>query len=648
MSSDTVTKSLAEIEVRNIGGINEASVTISSGVSVLTGRNATNRTSFLQAIMAGLGSKRSTLKGDATEGSATLTIDDETYTRTLTRTDSGVVFGGDPYLDDPEIANLFAFLLDNNEARRAVARGNDLRDVIMRPIDTDSIEVDIEAATRERDDLEARIEELDGLEQELPELEAKRRETKSELADAREKLEAKTAELDALDAGVEESRTRKQDFEAAFERVRDGQAKLEDLEFDLETERSTIERLESEREELEAALEDLDESSEKIDTLGGHLKRLRERERSLKEAIGKLGSVIDFNQEMLDGGRLDIDHAAGSTAGDDDPTTELVADTETTCWTCGSTAETDQIENTLDRLQELRSDELKERNMVRSKIDDLTDERSSLQTQQSKRQRTERRIQEIETEIETAHNRVSELEEQIADQKETVEELESAAESIKVEHHEETLELHRETNSIELRIEQLESEIESIDDEITDREEAIAAREDLVAEREAITDELADLRTRVDRIEQEAVEAFNDHMSTVLDILAYDNLDRIWIERREVEVREGRQKVNRTRFNLHTVRTTVDGSAYEDSIEHLSESEREVTGLVFALAGYLVHDVDETVPFVLLDSLEAIDADRIARVIDYFSDHVEFLVAALLPEDAKGLNEEYAYVEAIK
>jgi len=29
----------------------------------------------------------------------------------------------------------------------------------------------------------------------------------------------------------------------------------------------------------------------------------------------------------------------------------------------------------------------------------------------------------------------------------------------------------------------------------------------------------------------------------------------------------------------------------------LSESEREVTGLVFALAGYLVHDVHETVPF---------------------------------------------------
>jgi hypothetical protein len=68
---------------------------------------------------------------------------------------------------------------------------------------------------------------------------------------------------------------------------------------------------------------------------------------------------------------------------------------------------------------------------------------------------------------------------------------------------------------------------------------------------------------------------------------------------------------------------------------------------VFALAGYLVHEVYETVPFVLLDSLEAIDSDRIARVVDYFRTHADYLVTALLPEDAAALPEEYAYVEYI-
>ena len=49
--------------------------------------------------------------------------------------------------DDPELADLFAFLLESNEARQAVARGDDLRETIMRPIDTDEIEsLDADAA----------------------------------------------------------------------------------------------------------------------------------------------------------------------------------------------------------------------------------------------------------------------------------------------------------------------------------------------------------------------------------------------------------------------------------------------------------------------------------------------------------------------
>ena len=62
-----------------------------------------------------------------------------------------------------------------------------------------------------------------------------------------------------------------------------------------------------------------------------------------------------------------------------------------------------------------------------------------------------------------------------------------------------------------------------------------------------------------------------------------------------------------------------------------------MTGLVFALAGYLVHDVYEDVPFLLLDSLEAIDADRIAALVDYVAAYTDFLVAALLPEDAEAV-----------
>jgi hypothetical protein len=79
---------------------------------------------------------------------------------------------------------------------------------------------------------------------------------------------------------------------------------------------------------------------------------------------------------------------------------------------------------------------------------------------------------------------------------------------------------------------------------------------------------------------------------------------------------------------------------YEDSVATLSESEREVVGLVVGLTGYLVHRVYEKVPFIVLDSVEAIDASRIENVLNYFGSRTGFLVAALLPEDANSVVEQ--------
>ena len=136
-------------------------------------------------------------------------------------------------------------------------------------------------------------------------------------------------------------------------------------------------------------------------------------------------------------------------------------------------------------------------------------------------------------------------------------------------------------------------------------------------------------------------------MNSLLDVLGYGNVERVWIERIEREEREGRRTVSRPAFELHVIRTADSGATYEDTVDHLSESEREVTGLVFALAGYLVHEVYESVPFMLLDSLEAIDSDRIAALVEYFEDYAPNIVVALLPEDAAALDDDYHRVTEI-
>ena len=79
-----------ELAVENMGGIDSCAIEFQSGVNLLTGRNATNRTSLLRAVTGVLGGTSATLKSDADEGHVTLTIGDREYSRRYNRTETGV------------------------------------------------------------------------------------------------------------------------------------------------------------------------------------------------------------------------------------------------------------------------------------------------------------------------------------------------------------------------------------------------------------------------------------------------------------------------------------------------------------------------------------------------------------------------------
>jgi len=191
-----------QLTIENVGGIDHTDITFNPGVTILAGRNATNRTSLLQALMAALGSEHVSLKGDTDEGHVELEIGDSTYTRTLSRTDdaagpTAISTRGEPYVEDAELADLFAFLLETNEARQAVARSDDLRELIMRPIDTDA--------------LQAEIDQLDQLEDRLPDLEGEWTDLDDHSGEGPgEGIASPAAEIDAIESELEERRNRVQ------------------------------------------------------------------------------------------------------------------------------------------------------------------------------------------------------------------------------------------------------------------------------------------------------------------------------------------------------------------------------------------------------------------------------------------------------
>ncbi|WP_436926159.1 archaea-specific SMC-related protein [Halosimplex amylolyticum] len=638
------------LSVENIGGIDRSAVTFSPGVTILTGRNATNRTSLLQAIMAALGSDNATLKGDAEEGRAELTIGGETYTRSLTAQGNGVVETGDPYLDDSTLADLFAFLLESNECRQAVARGDDLREILMRPVDTDEIEREIDDLKSEKKQIDSEIENISNLTDRLPTLEENKTEVESEIEDVESDLEDKRTELDDADREVEETREKKEELESKLDDLNRSRDELQRVTDKIESERESIAGLEAEKEDLESDFEGLSPiSDEKIGDIDAEIQRLRGEIDAMDRTVTELQSVIQFNAEFLEDEQPEVATAIGSDTGDGGAVTdELLADSETvTCWTCGSSVETDQIESTLDQLRSLREQNVQEQQSLEEEIDRLESEKRDLERERERYRSLQQEIADVQAEIEDRTERLGSLRERRDELEGEIDNLEDDVEALQGADYSEVLEISEEVNRLEFEIERLAEERSEIEAEIERIEAKRDERTELESRREEIQRELDRLRNQVDRLQEEAIEEFNDHMETVLELLEYDNLERIWIERTRERVREGRSKVEKERFDLHVVRSVDGGRVYEDTVDHLSESEREVTGLVFALAGYLVHEVYDEVPFMLLDSIEAIDADRITKVVDYLNGYADNLVVALLEDDAAALDDNYQRITSI-
>jgi len=653
----------AALSVRNVGGIDETTVELSPGVTVLEGRNATNRTSLLQAIMAGCGSENVAVKADEDAATVALTIDGETYERTLTRENVGVVATGDQYLDELEPVELFAFLLESNEARRGVARGDDLRELIMRPVDTEAVSREIRQAEQRKRAVDDRLGELEELEHERPALERRREELTGEIEETEATLEEVEAEIDAASAEVSEERAEKRETEAKLAELRELRSELDDVRYERETERESLGSLREERESLRAELSELSApDGDDLDSIRRELADRREERTRLERKIGELDTVVKFNREMLEGERDEVrdalddddqllangDAAEGASAGRDDTggastvTDQLVEDDEpVTCWTCGSTVGADEIARTVDLLRELRGRTAEEKDEVGAEIDRLEARKNELEEQQRRYTEVTRRLDRIEEEAEAGEAALDTLDERREQLEAEIETTEREVEELRDESRDELLDLHERANELERELGRLGNERDSVEAELAEIRAGLEEREELEAEREQLQSRLVDLRTHIERVQEEAIEAFNEHMETLLGLLDYENLDRVWIERTGSDDRGADAS-----FDLHIVRS-ADGSVYEDTVDHLSESEREVVGLVFALAGYLVHDVHEQCPFVLLDSLEAIDSERIASLVDYFEAYSDYLVVALLPEDAAAVDGEYDRITEI-
>ncbi|MFW5949798.1 MAG: archaea-specific SMC-related protein [archaeon] len=618
------------VSVRNVGGIDDCSVEVSHGITVLAGPNATNRTSFLSALADALGGSIGRLRDSAEEGFVELTIGETVYRRTYRRTGEHVANDGAPLCDDTTLVDLYVALLGDNEARRAVEMGTGLKDVIMAPVDTADIEAQISAVEDERADVEARLESIERKIDRVPALVERRKELAGELGTLEEELDAVRDRLD----GIQIDEQRASEGEQLLETLEGRREQLATIEENFDVQRTSITALEDERETIETELSGEVVSRERIESVESRLSDLRKRERSLAETIEDLTAIAEFNDDVLAGETTPFDAEQSLTAA-------LDPDSETLeCWTCGSTIRRSTVRDRLGEIRALIRRKREERAALRETIETVTQRRDELRAGRDRQTQRRERIEEIEAEIARRRDRIERLEERRSEVESEIEAIERTVEETRTAD-QDLLETHQELAEVQYQRDQVESELDDVSDEIDRLTSLREEREELQDRREKLVDQLRELRSRVGTIEREAVEVFNDQMDLLLEVLEYGNVQRLWIERLLGDGTSDRAES----FELHVVRSD-DGEVYESDLATLSESEREVAGLVLALSGYIVHEVYETVPFLLVDSIEEIDADRISRLLDYFEQYAEYLVVALLPEDADALDRPHDRISA--
>lgn len=641
----------ATLKASNIGGIDQTRVDLDGGVTVLEGRNATNRTSLLQALMGVLGSEKASLKADADEGEVTLEFEGETYSRRFIRENGHVRMEGEPYLDDPTVANLFAFLLERNRCRRAVADGGALRELILHPVDTEEIEAEIRSLKGERTRVDEQIAELDSLAAQLPQLEGEYQQLEDRIDDKTTELSTQREQLAEADGTIEESRAENEELDEKMSELQTARKEQTRIQQAITTEEESIDALQNELTEYEKTLEKLSSvSEERMSSLAGEIQRIRGRIDAMNQTITELQSVIQFNDDFLEDDHPELldqlrseDQSAGHAVTD-----ELVEGTETLpCWTCGETVPATQIESTLDTLRAIHRRKRTERSELRTQRDELQDRKSTLSDKQTRYETNKRKQAELQDEISDRHDRLQSLTSEQERVTATVDALEDDVKALQEADQSEVLEKQEAVNRLEYELTELETEQSTLETRLETIEGQLDEQPALEARRQEIQTQLEELRTRVQQLQTQATEAFNEQMDAVLELLDYDNLERIWIEQTQVTATGSHRDDDQQQFELHIVRSTESGTVYEDTVSHLSESEREVTGIVFALAGYLTHEVYRTVPFLLLDSVEAIDADRIATLVTYLNEYADYLIVALLTEDAAALDESYTRITSI-
>lgn len=567
------------LQIENIAGIRRGDATLERGLNAVRATNWQGKSSFLRAVETAMGTKLPLTEG-ADRGRVTLRTSGGDYRVDLRRAETGVVRDGSPYLVsdyDLACAALYAFLGEDNEVRRAVRDGENLKEVLTRPLDFENIDEQIRECKDERERVEAELERareaadrLAGVEARISELEERYRELRQRRDEAR----------------VE----RAGDPDGARERLSESRAERDRLQNRIDRLERSVERTEAKLTERREELADLEVPDD--EDVAEALAEAREELDRVERDENLLQSVYTANRRVLDEGREELVTTVSRGLVDD----------ELACWVCGESGDRADFERRVEALGENLSAIRDRASECRERVEDLEQRRDRIKRARRRETDLEDEIADLESTLEDRRRDLAGVRDSLATVRERIDELSERVE-----------ESDDELAEVEGELRYVETELEDLREERATLKRTADRIETLAAERESLTEEIEALRTRKDDLKRRTREEFEESIDEILT--RFDTsfeTARLTPEFDLVVAREGR----------------------EASLDALSEGEVELLGFVAALAGYEAFEVADRVPVLLVDRLGGLDDSNLHALVEYLRGRAEYLVFTAYPEHA--------------
>jgi len=594
------------LEIENIGGIRFGEASLSAGPNIVQASNFQGKSSLLAAIQTVMGTtgqfeENHPLMEGANESHVSLETEDATYKTTLEQSvgtnENTVSRSGDTYLtgeQDRIAARLFAFLGEDNPVRAAVREKNQKRltELLKKPLETENIDLRIDSLRSDIVDIEEELNQAEEAAEKLPAVQEEVTQLENELEELKERR-------DELEETVDED-TEQRDLR---NELTSKQSELDRTQSQLERLKNQVERREEQLEEKQKELNELEVPEEQgLDT---NIGEKQDRVEELELKIDLLGDLYRSNRAVLDENELTlITDLERSLSGD-----------TFDCIVCGQGTSEEDVEEQLQAVKEKQQSLQDEKESLDEEIEKIQQRKREIRLNSQERERLETEVKQLKVDIQEDEQEVENLEGVIEELTEEVEDMETEYEEAEQEEKEYSSELktvQQKIGTTENKLSRARDKLERLEDEASDRDES-------EKQLEAKKEELEELKQRREKKYDELVDQFDEAMADIISTFA-PGFDGAFLNKKKNPDDSVEFEINLARNG----RTT--------DIQNLSEGERELVGIVTALAGYRTFNVDERVPCILLDSIGQLAAEHIRHMIEYLEDTAEVLVTTAYPE----------------